>query len=252
MDECTAARGRRIFLKVFAIFIVSLGIAMEHAECAALTDGEMARVLAWKLGAEFKPEYLLVKVLDSHAYAEAKGVYLSGVRIETLRIEAILTSTEAPEDDDVRSLASLIGYSWGEVVLRAEDINNYFEKYETRGFSNLVVNFSPAGFRVTGIFTTSLLFTLRVRLSATGILALKPDGVYIEEAAVYVENHRQPEFIKDQALKRANPLIEWSEIPFKISFKNISMTDSSAIMTGNPLDFEGGEIAEWGREGVVR
>jgi hypothetical protein len=252
MDEIAAVRGRRVFLKVLAVFLVSLGVAAERAECAALTNGEMARILAQKLGAEFAPEYLLVKVLDSHAYAEAKGVYLSGVRVDTLRIEAILTSNDAPEDDDVKALASLIGYSRGEVVLRAEDINKYFEKYETRGFSNLVVNFSPAGFRVEGIFTTSLLFTLRVRLSATGNFALKPDGVYIDDAAIYIEKHKQPEFIKNQALKRANPLITWSEIPFKIVFKGIGMTDSSAIMTGNPRDFDGGETAVWEGKDVAR
>ncbi|MDR2779958.1 MAG: hypothetical protein LBB28_02410 [Synergistaceae bacterium] len=245
MDEGAAARGWRIFLRVLAIFFISLGLAAEHAESAVLTDGEMAQILAEKLGAKFAPEYLRVKVLDSHAYAEARGVSLSGVMVDSLRIEAILISNEAPEDDDVKALASLIGYSWGEVVLRAEDINKYFAKYETRGFSDLVVNFSPSGFRVEGIFTTSLLFTLRVRLSATGNFALKPDGVYIDDAAMYIENHRQPEFIKAQALKRANPLITWSEIPFKIVFKDIGMTDSSAIMTGNPRDFDGGETAVW-------
>jgi hypothetical protein len=241
-----------MLLKVLSFFLISLTAAVGQAECAALTNGEMARTLARKLGEEFAPEYLRVKVLDSHAYAEARGVYLSGVRVDTLRIEAILTSAEAPEDDDVEALASLIGYSWGEVVLRAEDINKYFEKYETRGFSNLVVNFSPAGFRAEGIFTTSLLFTLRVRLSATGDFALKRDGVYIDNAAIYIENHKQPGFIKDQALKRANPLITWSEIPFKIIFRNISMTDSAAVMTGNPRDFDGGETVVWEGKDVAR
>jgi hypothetical protein len=251
MDDGAVARGRRSFLKFWAVFFISLGAAMWHSECSALTNGEMARTLAQKLGAEFAPEYLLVKVLDSHAYAEARGVYLSGVRIDSLKIEAMLTSNEAPDGDDIEALASLIGYSWGEVVLRAEDINKYFAKYEARGFSNLMVNFSPAGFRVEGIFTTSLLFTLRVRLSATGNLALKSDGVYIDDAAIYIENHKQPEFIKDQALKRANPLITWSEIPFKIVFKNIDMTDTSAIMSGNPRDFDGGETAVWEGGDVV-
>ncbi|MDR1508464.1 MAG: hypothetical protein LBS53_02365 [Synergistaceae bacterium] len=245
MGESTAVRGQKIFLKVLAVFLILSGAALEHAECAVLTDGEMARTLARKLGDEFAPEYLRVKVLDSHAYAEAKGVYLSGVRVDTLKIEAILTSAEAPEDGGVESLASLIGYSWGEVVLLAEDINKYFAEYETRGFSNLAVVFSPEGFRAAGIFTTSLLFTLRVRLSATGNFALKPDGVYISDAAIYIENHRQPGFIIDQALKRANPLITWSEIPFKVVFKNIDMTESSATMTGNPRDFDGGETAVW-------
>ncbi|MDR1136728.1 MAG: hypothetical protein LBK91_00270 [Synergistaceae bacterium] len=252
MDEDTAVRGRRIFMKFLAFFCAALSLAAGHAACMPLTNEEMAQTLAWRLGAEFEPEYLRVKVLDSHAYAEAKGVYLSGVRVDTLRIEAMLTSADAPEDGDVKSLASLIGYSKGEVVLLAKDINKYFTEYETRGFSNLLVDFSPEGFKVEGIFTMSLLFTLRVRLSATGNLALKQDGVYIDGAAVYIENHKQPEFIIDQVLSRANPLITWSEIPFRIVFKKISMTDSSALMTGNPRDFDGGEIAVWEGKDAVK
>jgi hypothetical protein len=98
----------------------------------------------------------------------------------------------------------------------------------------------------------SLLFTLRVRLSAEGDFALRPDGVYIDNAAIYIENQQQPEFIKDQALKRANPLMTWSEIPFKIVFRSIKMTDSAAVMTGNPRDFDGGTMVVWRGDNAKR
>jgi hypothetical protein len=214
------------------------------SECLGLTDLEMASALAEKLGDEFSPESLSVKALGNRAYVEAGGVSLSGVRVDTLKIEAMLTSSEVPEGD-AESLASIISYSWGEVTLLASDVNDYFRENESRGFSNLKVVFSPDGFRVSGVFTTSLLFTFRIMLSASGKFGLRPDGVYIEDAAVYIQNVRQPGFLVKEVMSRANPLLEWSEIPFRIVFRNIAMTERSATMSGAPRDFDGGVSVVW-------
>jgi len=231
----------------FAVILLTALVAACFAagSCEALFDAEMAVRLAEKLGAEFKPESLFVRVSGSRGFFEARGVYLSGVRIDRLSMEAVLTASELPEGEDIHSLASLIGYSWGEIELLASDINAYFAVNETRGFSNLAVRFSPEGFSVSGIFTQSLLFTFRIRLSATGKFGLRPDGVYIENPEIYIERVRQPGFLVNEIMERANPLIEWSNIPFSVTFKEISMTEHSAIMTGGPRNFEGGALATW-------
>jgi len=210
-----------------------------------MSDAEMALKLAETLGAQFEPESMSVRVLGSRSFAEARGIYLSGVRIDRLSIEAMLTSSDVPEGDDIYSLANLIGYSWGEIELLASDINEYFKANETRGFSNLIARFSPDGFYAEGVFVKSLLFTFRIRLSATGRFGLRPDGVYIEDPAIYVERVRQPGFLVNEIMERANPLIKWSDIPFRVTFRNITMTDHSAIMTGGPSDFTGGAVASW-------
>jgi len=230
---------------MLATLAPAAGEAIWGRACEAATDAEIALKLAEKLGAEFAPESLSVRVMGIRGFAEARGVYLSGVRIDRLQIEAILSASDVPDEGDIESLASLIGYSWGEIELRASDINKYFKAHETRGFSGLEVNFKPNGFRADGVFTKSLLFTWRIRLSATGNFALKPDGVYIEDAAIYVENMKQPGFLVNEVMERANPLIEWSEIPFKVVFRDITMTEYSATMTGNPRDFSGGATAVW-------
>jgi hypothetical protein len=46
-------------------------------------------------------------------------------------------------------------------------------------------------------------------------------------------------------MERVNPLIEWNEIPFKITFKDIYMDGRSATMTGNPRKFEDGATSVW-------
>jgi hypothetical protein len=234
---------KKVILAVFLISVVLFGVMPSQGFSA--TDAEMALALAEKLGLEFEPESLSVRVEGIRGFAEARGLFLSGVRIDRLQIEAILTGSHVPEDGDIDSLASLIGYSWGEIELLATDINDYFKSHDTRGFSNLEVRFDPNGFRAQGVFTKSLIFTFRIMLAATGNFGLRPDGVYIEDAAIYVENLRQPGFLVNEIMERANPLIEWSEIPFRVVFKEISMTERSAIMTGGPRDFEGGVVAVW-------
>jgi hypothetical protein len=235
-----------------AAFIVSFALFASPRYCAAMSDEEMAASLADKLGGEFSPEALFVTVDGSHAYAEARGVVLSGVRIDTLRLEAILADTKLPEDDEIESLASLIAYSWGEVVMLERDINSYFKSHETRGFTGLVAKFAPTGFRAEGLYTAKFLFTLRMRLRATGNFALKPDGVYIEDASIFVEGLRQPGFLVEEIMERVNPLIEWDEIPFKITFKTIYMDGTSATMTGEPRVFDSGATAVWEKEGIAK
>ena len=233
-------RGIALTVCVFVLFFLpGSGI------CEALSDSDMALKLAGKLGAEFAPESMFVRVDGIRAFAEARGIYLSGVRIDRLQIEAILTDSDVPEGGDVGSLASIIGYSWGEVELLASDINDYFSAHETRGFSGLAVRFNPGGFAAEGVFTKSLLFTFRIKLAATGKLGLRPDGVYIEEPAIYVENLRQPGFLVSEIMERANPLIKWSDIPFKVVFRDINVTDHSAVMTGGPRCFSSGAEAVW-------
>jgi hypothetical protein len=204
----------------------------------------MATALAEKLGGEFNPESLSVKVLGNRAYAEAGGVFLSGVRVDKLKIEAMLISSEIP-DGDAGSLTSIIGYSWGEVTLLAGDVNDYFRENESRGFSDLKVEFSPDGFKASGVFTTSLLFTFRIMISASGKFGLRQDGVYIEDAMVYIQNVRQPGFLVKEVMERANPLLEWREIPFRVVFKTIAMTEHSVTMSGAPRDFDGGVSVTW-------
>jgi hypothetical protein len=248
-DETEMVVEKSGYLKFFFRFMIIAAALLLPAmsipsECFGLADSEMAAALAEKLGDEFNPESLSVKVLGNRAYAEAGGVFLSGVRVDKLKIEAMLSSSEVPEGD-AESLASIIGYSWGEVTLLKSDVNDYFRENESRGFSDLKVEFNSEGFRASGVFTASLLFTFRIKIAASGKFGLRPDGVYIEDAMVYLQNVRQPGFLVKEMMERANPLLEWSEIPFRVVFRSIAMTEHSATMSGYPRDFDGGELVMW-------
>jgi hypothetical protein len=227
-------------IAVFAALLAfSLAMFLSPAAYAAVSDMQMARHIASLLGEEFSPESLTVTVRESRAVAEMRGAVLSRIRIDTMRLDALLTNLDRPLSDDVKSLASLIGYSRGEIVLLERDVNDYFNTNDTRGFSNLVFDFRPGGFRADGIFSATFLFTIRIRLAATGVLSLGSDGVYLDDVNIYTEGVKQPDVLTNQVLSRVNPLIEWGSIPFKVEFREISMDGEAARMTGHPRPLEG-------------
>jgi hypothetical protein len=248
-----ALRGNKFFHAGPLYFKTSLTVALllltaaffPPSSWAGSGDEEMARRIADLLGTKFSPEYILVTVKDSQAYAEMKGAVLSGIRIDAMKLDALLIGGDVRPNGDVNSLSSLIGYSKGELILLEKDVNSYFDNNDTKGFSNLVFDFKQDGFTANGIFTATFIFSIRIRLTASGVLALKSDGVYLDDVNIFVENIRQPETLTKQVTSRVNPLIEWSDIPFKVDFKTVSMSEDSAVMTGYPMNLEGGATAVW-------
>ncbi|MDR1019773.1 MAG: DUF2993 domain-containing protein [Synergistaceae bacterium] len=224
---------------------VLFSVILSQPAHAGVTDSEMASHMAYLLGERFYPDSLSVTVKESRAYAEMRGVTLSGIRIDSMRLDALLAYKDAALSDDVDSLASLIGYSKGELILLEDDVNAYFDENEQRGFSKLRFDFSPTGFKANGVFSAEFIFTLRIRLEARGVLELKRDGVYLEDVAIYVENIKQPDSLTKKIVSRVNPLLEFSDIPFKVKFDTMTMSDSSAKMSGSPEKMADGSTAVW-------
>jgi hypothetical protein len=214
--------------------------------CAASgLDGSMSRRIASLLGEEFSPESLSVTVRESRAYAEMRGVVLSGIRIDTMKLDALLTGGERALSADIDSLAGLIGYSRGEMILLEKDVNAYFDNNDTRGFSKLKFDFTPQGFKANGLFSADFIFHLRIRLAAAGVLDLESDGLYLQDVTIHVEKIKQPAALTDKIVARINPLIKWSDIPFKVEFRRVTMSDDAAMMTGDPQQLEGGSRTVW-------
>ena len=235
---------RMLIATLSALAVFCMVTIMPVSAAAEPTDLEMATHIANLLGEKFAPESVVVTVHGSRAYAEMKGAVLSKIRIDTMKLDALITNRDQPLSDDVDALANLIGYSRGEIILLESDVNAYFDSNDTKGFSGLKFDFSPKGFRADGVFSFSLLVTMRIRLAAEGVLALGADGVYLDQVKIFAENMKQPDLLTNQVLQRVNPLIEWSDIPFKVEFKAVAMDNEKAVMTGYPEAVEG-ETYTW-------
>ncbi len=229
------------FFLVTLFLTVSAPLSSLYA--ATPSDSVVANHVADLLYDKFKPEGLSVTVRDSRAYAEMKGAVISDIRIDTMRLDALLVNLDKPLVNDVDSLASLIGFSRGELVLAEKDVNDFFKKNDTKGFSKLVFDFTPKGFLAKGIFSADFIVTFRIRLAATGFLALKSDGVHLDKTSIFVENIKQPDSLTERIVNRINPLLEWRDIPFKVEFSKITMDEEATRMTGHPKKLEAGFTA---------
>lgn len=200
------------------------------------------------LVAEFSPDAVLVKVKNHNAWIEINGGIIDGIRIENMKLLAILheVSDQKLGINSLSSLAQMIKSSKGEVILTEKDINKYFnENKNPDGFSDLHFDFKKEGFSASGRFRTKIIVNLELPISAKGQLRLYKEGVYLKNTVITVEGITQPDMLTNIILSKINPLLEFKEIPFSITFEKIIMTEEAAIMTGILKEFMGGKIWKW-------
>lgn len=238
--------------KIIQLFLLALLLSAPFSPPVRAQADEPARRLAEGIGQMLvellQPERLEVRVSDGRnfAWAEAYGGKMDKIRVESMKLRAMLSENLPANVDksDKYAMAKIILMSQGEMVLLEKDVNTLFASgLDTKGFSNLAFDFRPQGFKAEGIFSTQLVVPLRIRLRAEGVLGLQPDGVYLEDTTFFVEGVTMPEsMVKSMVLDKVNPLLSFQEIPFPIEFKTIAMTDEAVILSGAPQPFEAGAV----------
>lgn len=229
-------------------------LVLAPGAAVAATENEQAAAMGEMLVRLFTPESIEVTISNggSFAWVEAKGAIIDKMRIDKLKLRAMIKDVKDPTDkEDKYDLAKLILMSNGELTLLEKDVNDLFKgDIETKGFSNLVFDFRPSGFKAKGLFMAKFIFAIRIRLRAEGILALHDDGVYIENIEIFTEGVHQPDGLVKMVKARINPLLSFDKIPFPIEFKKLTMTDDAIILTGFPERFTGGVVWLWKKQGV--
>lgn len=232
------------FLAVLCALSFSFTAAAE-----ASGEAQKAREMGQRLVELFTPESISVTISSGGGFAwvEAKGAVIDKIRVEDLKLRAMIKNDGEKFDmNDKDALARQILMSRGELTLLEKDVNRLFSgDIETKGFSDLVFDFKPDGFKANGVFTAQFLFTIKIRLRAQGNLALQPNGIYIENVKIYTEGVETPNGLVKMVTDRINPLLSFDKIPFPTEFKTVVMTDDAAILTGNPERFEGGKTWRW-------
>lgn len=199
---------------------------------ASATDARKAEEIGYLLDAKFAPQSLSVTVDGTRAFAVMGGAKLGGIRVDEMKLDAILKD-QASAAGGLDKLASLIKESVGEITLLEKDVNDYFKSgVSTRGFSELAFDFKPSGFQAEGVFEAQMLMNLKLHLQALGNLALRSDGIYIDNVSIFAEGVKQPDMIVNLITGKINPLLPFSDIPFPVSFKRLKMTDKSVLLTG--------------------
>lgn len=228
---------RKILIVAALIVAAAFAAVIAIQACALAADSgpdmKNAREIGELLAAKFTPQSLRVTVNGNRAYAVMGGARLGGIRIEEMRLDAVLRSVPSAPGGDLDRLASLIEQSRGEITLLEKDVNDYYKSgADTSGFSELVFDFKPSGFQAKGIFSAQMLMNLKLNLAAAGNLALRSDGVYIDGVSIFAEGIKQPDMIVNLITGKINPLLPFKDIPFPVSFSKIQMTEKAVVMTG--------------------
>lgn len=214
-------------------------------------EAESARKIGEALKNEFNPNYVSVTVANGgqKCWVECVGVQISKIKIKETKLEAELNLPKLQNAATDKEIMSCIESSKGEITLAERDVNEYFkERGESGGFSNLVFDFTPNGYRAKGRFQADLLLLkLDLNLEAKGKLALRSDGVYLEDTVIYAEGLEQSDTVTQLIVDRINPLLSFSEIPFPVEFRQIKMTNADVTMSGNPSKAGRGERWSWRR-----
>ncbi len=239
-------------IKTALICALALALIPAAQSFAGEREAEAAREIGNLVRAELTPERVEVTVAEGgkKAWIECAGAQISGIRIESMKLEAELAALpEKIQSGDGTELSRRITSSRGEIALRERDVNDYFASGKsTGGFSALRFKFSPQGYRAEGKFEADIMIMkINLDLKADGRLGLRPDGVYLENTAIYAEGMKQSESVTELVTGRINPLLPFSKIPFPVSFSRITMSDGEALLTGGPQKIAGGGVWRWRR-----
>lgn len=216
---------------------------------ACAVDNKLPRELGEMLIEHFSPESVTVTISDggNFTWVEAKGAIIDKMRVDDLKLRAMIkTINGSVRSGDKYDLAKMILMSQGELTLLESDVNALFKgDDDVSGFSDLSFSFLPNGFTANGIFTAQFLLTIRIRLRAEGVLALRSDGIYIEKIKIFTEGVQTPDGLVKMVSDRINPLLSFEKLPFPVEFKEIRMGNKAAVLTGFPKPFEGGRSWSW-------
>ncbi|WP_281680956.1 hypothetical protein [Synergistes jonesii] len=223
--------------KFFASAVCALILAATC--CAALNVGTAEDGAASAIGRllinELAPEKIEVAVSEGveKAWVRCRGSKLSGLRVELMELSASLAANPAVKES-AASLAEVISESKGRMILKEEDVNEYFANGRNAGvFSDMRFRFLHKGFTASGKFESDLLFTkIELELEAKGKLALRSDGVYLEETDISLEGVRQPRRVTEFIIGRINPLLSFSKISFPVSFTSVDIAKGTIALNG--------------------
>lgn len=227
----------------FLLISSAIGLPVNAGQQDLLSETIGKNILA-----EFSPESASVTVKELTAWIEINGGTIDGIRIEKMKLLAVMQKNYSPDISagSASYLSQMIKSSKGEVVLAEKDVNEYFiNNKNPDGFSELHFDFKEDGFTASGKFRTNFIFDIELPISAKGILGLRDEGVYLENTIIKIEGISQPEILTNMILSKLNPLLEFKDIPFPVTFEKIIMTEKAAIMTGEPKDFKGVETWKW-------
>ena len=239
---CSIRRKKIVLLFSLLCLLLTAGSAR-----ASEAEKKIAADIGRLIVDQFHPEAVELTVSSggSFVYAEAAGCVIENMRVDQIAIEAMLK--DVPPQISIEKkydLSDRIYFSKGKIILLEKDVNSYFVHHfdDIKGFTQLKCDFSPSGFTASGNYHAKFILNFNFKLKATGTVRLRSDGIFIEDAAFFIDGARQNDYLAKKILEQVNPLLDFKEdIPFPVQFKNLVMTDTQVTANGYPKRSFSGE-----------
>ncbi len=217
-------------------------------------DGDLAARLLRGLVESLEPERLEL-VLEGgpdasgavrRLYCEARGVRQGGVRVDRIRLEALfvkLAFLDAVSGNlgDIDVTEAVQGYFEGQVT--EKDLNDFLLGATLSGgdaqWRDLRLDLRPGGFSASARFASgavSALVEIDSRLEIEG-----RDRLVMADYQVSVNNSETDMALVMEAIKKAQPLLDFREFPFPVRLRQLAMDDDSLTLATStaPTRFDG-------------
>ena len=223
---------------VAVLFFLALGNGAE----AAITGDFVFRSFL----RQFRPDAIEL-ILDAepdesgtvrHMYAVLTGARYGGIRIDKLSLEAVFcTFRSVPGKDgteEAEIASSVNGYFTAR--LTEKDLNSFLLD-KTVGGSNdeswrkIRVDFLASRLRARGYYSVSSPVSLTALVELEGSLELEEGNqLVLSDYTFRVNNADQASLIED-AIRKAQPLLDFRSFVFPVVLKSVVMTDDSVTLT---------------------
>ena len=240
------------FLRVRALLVVFFLLAVCSGAEAAITGDFIFRSFL----RQFRPEAFEL-ILDAepdesgavrHMYAVLTGARYGGIRIDKLSLETVFcTFRSVPGKDgteEAEIASSVNGYFTAR--LTEKDLNGFLLD-KTVGGSNdeswrkIRVDFLASRLRARGYYSVSSPVSLTALVELEGNLELEEGNrLILSDYTFRVNNADQASLIED-AIRKAQPLLDFRTFVFPVVLKSVVMTDDSLTLATRvpPKRFKG-------------
>ena len=244
---------------VFGIPVVILVLLLLDGGCDAALSGDF---IFRSLIHRFHPDAIEL-VLDAEPdetgavrrlYAALTGAVYEGIRIDSLSLEAVFCVFRTVRDSggtELTELASSVN-GYFDARLRERDLNDFLVGRVVDGngdekWKKVRVDFLPSRLSARGYYSNSGLTAL---VELDGMLELV-DGtqVILSDYALRINNADQASFV-EEAIRKAQPLLDFRKFPFPVVLKSLVITDDSiSLATRVPPKRFKGIVFRYGKSG---
>ena len=173
-------------------------------------------------------------------YLDLKGCVIGGVRIDTLRMDAVGVKFTPPEEwteKGIKPLEVLNVHAFAR--LTEEDLNeNLLQKQfgDDDSWRNLQVDIHPEGIYARGNYIAQFIIRLDILIEIfSKFKIVDMQQIWLDDYSIRVNRLDVPQFITDRAVAEIQPILDLGKFVFPLKLHSIGYDEESITMASRVL-----------------